>query len=740
MELRSNIDQTITIENTSTIVSIPIQFFVVEDENGSISLENLQSTIINWVEYSNETFPDNFDFYICDIIFLDTVPQYYDLPSGIISPLLNYIGNTQMDAKQTVNVGIVNSVGGNAGSALKPNNPNEPGLVMVSASRETFVHELGHYFGLDHTFQENEGQITINPDDEHVLACDLGLPKCDCEQTGDMICDTPVDISGFACEALADCSELEECTLFSELDSMFYTFTPDVTNFMSYYARCRTNFSTEQKDFMLCVLLTHPRRSFLIDTIIPNNCNYQNPTYPVLPFEGYVDAVSFNNESNEYEFDGFGNFRIKPIPTGCERITYPYGNFEISSCGDYIEGSNTQVFLAQNLEWNKSNNVNFDLSRGVTVADLIFLNRHVLNLDTLAPPYNWIAADVNNDGEISIIDLVRIRRAILTVIDEFEEVSSWRLMPRRYLLDTVFRSSFMENPFTAVWNNSNSVFSYIEGNNSGSYLDSTRFTLDNTIASDEEAWSFYAIKSGDANGSNDLDFLINEQPTNIIFTSSKSHKCIDQGETFSIRVKGGNSGDLIQGYQFEAYFDPNILEIISIGEGNVSGYSTENFNIRNLSSGVIQNLWFDPTGQGLLESNQVFFEINAKANTQICNIINAVEYQADQLLRSLVISNDSTLNNHVFEFEVVFEEVRNKPTGVWPNPAVNQANFDFSLLDNTNITIQLFDQFGNSYFAQPVLSTGTSTVNIPLTSMASGLIYYQIFIDDEIFTGTIIKS
>jgi hypothetical protein len=91
----------------------------------------------------------------------------------------------------------------------------------------SLVHEFGHFFGLLHTFEST------------LSTAEMAFGK-NCKTDGDKICDTPPDPYG------ASFIE-DDCTLFGEYkDEKGDTFKPDLSNFMSYYGRCRSGFSTEQ--------------------------------------------------------------------------------------------------------------------------------------------------------------------------------------------------------------------------------------------------------------------------------------------------------------------------------------------------------------------------------------------------------------------------------------------------------------------------------------------------------------
>jgi hypothetical protein len=115
------------------------------------------------------------------------------------------------------------SLGGISGS--------ESGLVFIKkgCGSGTVAHELGHLFGLSHTFEGN-GTEWVNGDD--------------CETEGDGLCDTPSDpfVPGDdVSEYVAD--DCEFISMKRDTFGMFYQ--PDVGNVMSYYP-CTCGFTWEQ--------------------------------------------------------------------------------------------------------------------------------------------------------------------------------------------------------------------------------------------------------------------------------------------------------------------------------------------------------------------------------------------------------------------------------------------------------------------------------------------------------------
>lgn len=75
---------------------------------------------------------------------------------------------------------------------------------------------------------------------------------------------------------------------------------------------------------------------------------------------------------------------------------------------------------------------NDDVRNGVSTLDLLRLQQHLLSKDPLNDPYLLIAADANNNGNVSAIDLVEIRKVILGRTVAFPNNQSWRFVPANF--------------------------------------------------------------------------------------------------------------------------------------------------------------------------------------------------------------------------------------------------------------------------------------------------------------------
>ena len=69
---------------------------------------------------------------------------------------------------------------------------------------------------------------------------------------------------------------------------------------------------------------------------------------------------------------------------------------------------------------------------GINVGDIITIIRHDIGMAPFTSPYQYIAADVNNDGQVSLLDIVLLRDYLLFYVDEFSGNTYWRFIDEAY--------------------------------------------------------------------------------------------------------------------------------------------------------------------------------------------------------------------------------------------------------------------------------------------------------------------
>jgi len=104
--------------------------------------------------------------------------------------------------------------------------------------------------------------------------------------------------------------------------------------------------------------------------------------------------------------------------------------YSYSATTDSVHGS---FFLASFVEGDTLIAYKNDsLSNGVSVLDIIALKKHILGSDTFTNSLQYIAADVNNSGTISTLDIIKIQKIIMHQIEILDNNTSWRFIDASY--------------------------------------------------------------------------------------------------------------------------------------------------------------------------------------------------------------------------------------------------------------------------------------------------------------------
>lgn len=180
--------------------------------------------------------------------------------------------NLTNGATNAINLYVARSVRGTGGYSYITPTAQAYNLMYVVTGQlnddKTTPHEMGHYFGLGHTFNQSTAtDANGNPDysnGKRELVTRLTnetSPRlsANCSVSGDYFCDTEADPYG------ATGSAVSNCIVTANLDANGDTFSPNMNNFMNYYW-CRGNgyaFTPQQVSKMQdSYLMMNERTSF----------------------------------------------------------------------------------------------------------------------------------------------------------------------------------------------------------------------------------------------------------------------------------------------------------------------------------------------------------------------------------------------------------------------------------------------------------------------------------------------
>lgn len=226
------------INQTDRTLSITVH--IAQDSLGNTGYD--EADLVEPIEFLNETFsPIGLSFKICEIREMEN----FQFDEFVSEEELEDIEGMYYQ-QNTINLYLVESIdhfefGDVAGFARFPG-----GSDIVFATKgsmqgpsQVLVHEMGHFFGLFHTFEtEPEG----------VEALEL-VDGSNCETAGDLVCDTEADPNDEA-----DNNPAPDCNYNGQpaIDANGDFYVPPTNNFMSYYSGdCTCRFTPQQYNRML---------------------------------------------------------------------------------------------------------------------------------------------------------------------------------------------------------------------------------------------------------------------------------------------------------------------------------------------------------------------------------------------------------------------------------------------------------------------------------------------------------
>ena len=200
---------------TTAVAYLPIKLHIIRRNDGTGGVDEME--VYHGLAATNAQFrAAGMQFYLCGPIDYLNDSNFYDFSSNDETALC-----TGRDQANAFNIYFMNSatlrggiVGGYCSSRV---------FIINSHGNihRTFTHEVGHFFGLLHTF-ENGNSANV-ADRELVL-------RSNCLTTGDLVCDTPADPSERPGASAPECAYAGGLT-----DAQGNAYTPPVRNAMSYY-------------------------------------------------------------------------------------------------------------------------------------------------------------------------------------------------------------------------------------------------------------------------------------------------------------------------------------------------------------------------------------------------------------------------------------------------------------------------------------------------------------------------
>lgn len=336
---------------------------------------------------------------------------------------------------------------------------------------------------------------------------------------------------------------------------------------------------------------------------------------------------------------------------------------------------------------------NTGFSNGVSTADLIDIQRHVLQKKALDSKYKMIAADVNGNGRIEGLDVLELRKLVLNPSGVFANNTSWRFY------DTKTDKEVYEiNPLT-----------------------------------EDMTLNFTGVKIGDVNLSGDparssrsahsLSRLKDERQLQL----NIADKVLKGGEVYRVEVRSDNFKN-IRGLQYTMNYADAYVSVESIEPGVLN--VTED-NYLKYVPGVLTASWNEADGLSV-NADEVLFTIVVKAKS--VTILRDVLGLNSSVTRTEAYNDEGDLKNIVLNFngnDSGFALYQNTP-----NPYKGETVIGFKLPTATSATMTIYDVTGRMIKRiEGDYAAGYNEVRLRSIELGTtGVLYYQL--DTDKYTAT----
>lgn len=306
---------------------------------------------------------------------------------------------------------------------------------------------------------------------------------------------------------------------------------------------------------------------------------------------------------------------------------------------------------------------------GVTSIDLLRIQNHIFG-NAMPSPYQWVAADVNNDNMVSLSDYLPIQRLVLGITTGYAQSPDWKFVPKSYVFPT-------PNPLSAP-----EPTSISHTNVNGSFLDD----------------DFVAIRMGDVNGSinpsfqnDDADDRYDDDNALIFKIENTSIKA---GENVIVPVR---ASDFIQrqAYQYTVSFEKETLELIDVQPGRLDGLTLENFGMAHLDEGHLTTVWVNRNPVTVVDG-EVLYTLTFRA-VKKASLLSQVLHIGSAVTHAEALSPEGLMQKVDFEFSLPGEESGAETFALYqnqPNPAAGIATIGFRLPKAGEATLRIYNSAG----------------------------------------------
>jgi hypothetical protein len=344
----------------------------------------------------------------------------------------------------------------------------------------------------------------------------------------------------------------------------------------------------------------------------------------------------------------------------------------------------------------------FDYLNGVSTLDIIFIQKHILGSELLESPYKLIAADINNSGSITAIDLIELRKLILGIYDELPDNSSWRFI--------------------------NEEQSFIDPLNPWSTELQEEFFIDE-LTSDLDI-NFIGVKVGDVNGSviANAQQTTTERRSNAALNFIIEEQLLTAGQTYNLKISSDNYTDII-GWQTTFSYDNNVAEVLDVRAVDIEFETETNVNLNVVDEGVFSISYND--------NNTLTIDREAKL-MEIEVIIHSDIYASELFSLTSELTQKQAYNKEGVLLELNLQTTSGNSItnieSVSPNPWQSSTTINFSVASEGNVAWEFYNVDGKLLYTESqYYNAGNHSFDIDRSDInSSGIIYAKLITENTI--------
>lgn len=326
---------------------------------------------------------------------------------------------------------------------------------------------------------------------------------------------------------------------------------------------------------------------------------------------------------------------------------------------------------------------------GVSTLDIIIIQKHILGMEQLTSPYQYIAADADNSKSISALDLVELRKLILGINGDLTSNTSWRF------IDALYQFVDPMDPWA---------------------VDFPEDYLIPNLETDMDI-DFIGVKIGDVNGSVIANSELKDQTGEAELIITQKPVTANPGELISIPLTIDNY-ESIDGWQVSLDYDATEIEVLGL-ESDLVGFGPEHFHVDRSQASI--NISYHDV-ETVRDLSKAKVTVLAKARKPLKNnralSMRSGQLKAEAYTEGLGIRTLKLLDATAAPGRII---------SVSPNPFVERATIHFYLPEQTEGTWEYYDVNGRKlYTYTDVFNKGNQTIDITRSDLnASGVIYVR---------------